>query len=65
MSWTAKRATEREDDKAYSLLGIFDIHMTLIYGEGSESAFIWLREQIDNRSSDFQRDKSPGVSVKY
>ncbi|KAH8704534.1 hypothetical protein GQ44DRAFT_753179 [Phaeosphaeriaceae sp. PMI808] len=31
-------STTREEDIAYSLLGIFDIHMPLIYGEGKEKA---------------------------
>jgi hypothetical protein len=47
MSWAENRETTREEDKAYSLLGIFDIHMPLIYGEGTESAFRRLREEID------------------
>ena len=47
MSWAAKRKTTRKEDKAYSLLGIFDIHMPLIYGEGKEKAFIRLREEIE------------------
>jgi len=33
MSWADKRETTREEDKAYSLLGIFNVHMPLIYGE--------------------------------
>ncbi|RYP71817.1 hypothetical protein DL769_004623 [Monosporascus sp. CRB-8-3] len=33
MSWAATRQTTREEDKAYSLLGIFDINMPLLYGE--------------------------------
>jgi hypothetical protein len=33
------RETKREEDKAYSLLGIFDISMPVIYGEGKEKAF--------------------------
>jgi hypothetical protein len=49
MSWAAKRETRREEDKAYCLLGIFDIHMPLIYGEGIK-AFIRLEEEI-NKSS--------------
>jgi len=47
MSWAARRKTKREEDAAYSLLGIFDIHMPLIYGEGREKAFKRLREEID------------------
>ena len=62
MSWAAKRETKREEDKAYSLLGIFDIHMPLIYGEGRENALIRLREELDKRSKDFQLDRLPNVS---
>ena len=38
MSWAAKRKTKREEDKSYSLLGIFGTHMPLIYGEGMNNA---------------------------
>jgi hypothetical protein len=48
MSWAVKRNTTREEDKAYSLLGIFDVHIPLIYGEGRENAFRRLRQEIDN-----------------
>jgi hypothetical protein len=34
MSWAELRQTKRQEDKAYSLLGIFDIQMPLLYGEG-------------------------------
>ena len=47
MSWAEKRETTREEDMAYSLLGIFDVCMPLIYGEGREKAFKRLREEID------------------
>lgn len=47
MSWGAKRQTKREEDQAYSLLGIFSIHMPLIYGEGREKALNRLRKEID------------------
>jgi len=47
MSWAENRETRREEDGAYSLLGIFDIHMPLIYGEGRKKAFIRLKEEID------------------
>jgi hypothetical protein len=45
--WTERRQTKLEEDIAYSLLGIFDIHMPLIYGEGKEKAFVRLREEIE------------------
>jgi len=57
MSWAAKRTTKREEDKAYSLLGIFDIHMPLLYGEGERNAFRRLREEINRYSKNNQFDK--------
>ena len=50
MLWAEDRDTTRKEDKAYSLLGIFDVHMPLIYGEGREKAFKRLREEIDKAS---------------
>jgi hypothetical protein len=46
-SWIHCRETKVEEDKAYSLLGIFDVEMPLRYGEGSASAFRRLEEEID------------------
>ena len=37
MSWAANRQTTRLEDQAYSLLGIFDINIPLLYGEGSKA----------------------------
>jgi hypothetical protein len=34
---------------AYSLLGIFDVHIPLIYGEGKDNALRRLRGEIDLR----------------
>jgi Heterokaryon incompatibility protein (HET) len=48
-SWANYRETKRQEDRAYSLLGIFNIHMPLIYGEGSE-AIDWLREATNGPS---------------
>ena len=50
LSWAANRETYRQEDKAYSLLGIFDIKMPLIYSEGKERALKRLREEIDKAS---------------
>ncbi|KAF1994704.1 HET-domain-containing protein, partial [Amniculicola lignicola CBS 123094] len=52
MSWASKRQTTREEDIAYCLMGLFDIHMPPIYGEGSETAFLRLQEEILRRNSD-------------
>ncbi|KAK4182621.1 vegetative incompatibility protein HET-E-1 [Podospora australis] len=51
MSWAAKRVTTREEDLAYSLLGIFGISMPLLYGEGHQ-AFRRLQQEIIKVSDD-------------
>ena len=50
LSWAKTRQTTREEDMAYSLLGIFGVHIGLIYGEGKGSACKRLREEIDKAS---------------
>ncbi|PVH75187.1 HET-domain-containing protein, partial [Cadophora sp. DSE1049] len=45
MSWASRRETTRTEDIAYCLMGVFDINMPLLYGEG-ERAFIRLQEAI-------------------
>jgi ankyrin repeat protein len=52
MSWAAKRQTKREEDEAYSLLGIFDIHMPLLYGERREKALARLQKGIKKSLKD-------------
>jgi len=52
MSWASKRKTERVEDLAYCLMGIFGVNMPMIYGEG-ERAFIRLQEEIIKVSSDY------------
>ncbi len=52
MSWAAYRNTSRKEDIAYCLLGIFEINMALLYGEGAKSAFIRLQEAILMSSTD-------------
>ncbi|OAL54780.1 hypothetical protein IQ07DRAFT_665176, partial [Pyrenochaeta sp. DS3sAY3a] len=42
LSWAAEWKTTREEDAAYSLLGLFDLHMPLLYGEGRRKAFMHL-----------------------
>ena len=51
MSWAAKRETTRLEDQAYCLLGLFDIHMPLLYGEG-ERAFLRLQSEIIKKTND-------------
>ncbi|KAJ9641184.1 hypothetical protein H2204_002862 [Knufia peltigerae] len=51
MSWVANRVTTRPEDLAYCLLGIFDVHLTVMYGEGKR-AFQRLQEEIIRSTSD-------------
>lgn len=51
MSWAAHRQTTRQEDLAYCLMGLFNIHLPLIYGEGI-SAFIRLQEEIIRERND-------------
>ncbi|GAW11909.1 hypothetical protein ANO14919_012620 [Xylariales sp. No.14919] len=39
LSWAAHRHVTREEDETYCLLGIFDVNMPMIYGEGRRKAF--------------------------
>ena len=51
MKWAARRVTTRVEDMAYCLLGIFDVNMPLLYGEG-EKAFVRLQQAIMARFND-------------
>ncbi|KAF2276576.1 HET-domain-containing protein [Westerdykella ornata] len=55
ISLAANRQAKREEDAAYSLLGIFNIHMPLLYGEGRKEAFDRLREKIDDPLASLRR----------
>ncbi|KAK0734729.1 hypothetical protein B0T26DRAFT_746600 [Lasiosphaeria miniovina] len=46
MSWVKTRTTTRKEDKVYSLFGIFEVCMPILYGEGEDKAFKRLREEI-------------------
>ncbi|KAH9910404.1 HET-domain-containing protein [Epithele typhae] len=51
MSWASRRVTTRIEDEAYCLMGIFDINMPMLYGEGRK-AFQRLQEEIMRTSTD-------------
>ena len=51
MSWASGRETTRLEDMAYSLMGIFDVNMPLLYGEG-KNAFTRLQHEIVKMSED-------------
>jgi hypothetical protein len=45
-SWAKQRNTKLEEDEIYSLLGLFSVSMSPIYGEGRENASRRLSEEI-------------------
>ena len=51
MSWAANRTTTRVEDRAYSLLGLLDVNMPMLYGEGRR-AFQRLQLEIIRVSND-------------
>ncbi|KAI4171934.1 MAG: hypothetical protein LQ346_008680 [Caloplaca aetnensis] len=52
MSWVSKRQTSRSEDIAYCMLGLFDVNMPLLYGEGGMKAFLRLQTEIISRWED-------------
>lgn len=52
MAWAACRATTRPEDMAYCLMGLFNVNMPLLYGEGAEKAFQRLQEEFIKTSDD-------------
>ncbi|KAH0437142.1 ankyrin repeat-containing protein [Colletotrichum camelliae] len=51
MRWASRRETTRIEDAAYCLLGIFNVNMSLIYGEGP-NAYRRLQEAILQKFDD-------------
>ncbi|KAK8017304.1 heterokaryon incompatibility protein het-E-1 [Apiospora rasikravindrae] len=52
MSWAADRKTTVPEDMAYCLLGIFNVNMPMLYGQGCSQAFFKLQEEIIKESDD-------------
>jgi len=51
MSWAVNRTTTRVEDRAYSLMGLLDVNMPMLYGEGKK-AFHRLQLEIIRTSND-------------
>jgi len=51
MSWAADRKTTRVEDRAYSLMGLLEVNMPMLYGEGKK-AFHRLQLEIIRASND-------------
>jgi hypothetical protein len=65
MSWSRHRETKLAEDKTYCLLGIFDIHMPLIYGEGHEHAHRRLRKELEGNLFCTNRGMSTNLRTGY
>ncbi|KZZ90271.1 Ankyrin repeat-containing domain protein [Moelleriella libera RCEF 2490] len=59
LAWAINRRTTREEDEAYSLLGIFEVQMTPRYGEGKKRAFDRLRGRIKKARASFKARREP------
>ncbi|KAH7884194.1 hypothetical protein F5I97DRAFT_1671165 [Phlebopus sp. FC_14] len=46
MKWIARRNTTRGEDKAYCMMGLFGVSISIAYGEGAQRAFFRLFEAI-------------------
>ena len=51
ISWAATRTTTQVEDRAYSLMGLLDVNMPMLYGEGKK-AFHCLQLEIIRSSND-------------
>jgi hypothetical protein len=65
LSWMVNRDTTIEEDVAYSIFGIFDIHMPLIYGEGAINALRRLGEEIEKSLSPNEHGKPALYNVEH
>jgi len=52
LSWAAHRQTTREEDESYSLLGLFQVNIPMLYGEGRKRAFARLQDAVYNSTKD-------------
>ncbi|OAL53839.1 HET-domain-containing protein [Pyrenochaeta sp. DS3sAY3a] len=68
LSWAVGRETKLEEDRAYSLLGIFEVSLSVIYGEGRINAMRRLRAEIETRERQraedlYRRSVKDGTSI--
>ncbi|KAI5994944.1 hypothetical protein F5J12DRAFT_929406 [Pisolithus orientalis] len=52
LHWASRRRTTRPEDIAYSLFGIFEVQLPVLYGESEENALGRLLAEIISRSGD-------------
>ncbi|KAK3361098.1 heterokaryon incompatibility protein-domain-containing protein [Lasiosphaeria ovina] len=70
MAWASRRVTTRPEDLAYCLMGLFDVNMPLLYGEGEQKAFLRLQSEFLKISDDetilaWRAEKSEAASKPY
>ena len=68
MSWASKRTTARREDIAYCLLGLFDLNMPLLYGEGEKAFFRLQYELLQSGGDDesifaWEKRESPHLRI--
>ncbi|KAI6011591.1 hypothetical protein EDC04DRAFT_2905379 [Pisolithus marmoratus] len=52
LQWASSRRTTRPEDVAYSLFGIFNLHLPVLYGESAEFALGRLLAEVVSQSGD-------------
>ncbi|KAG2127929.1 uncharacterized protein EDB93DRAFT_181708 [Suillus bovinus] len=65
LQWASKRVTTLQEDIAYSLFGIFDIHLPVIYGEKKQNALGRLLQEIVAQSGDISALDWVGQSSEF
>jgi hypothetical protein len=68
LSWASTRQTTRPEDMAYCLLGLLDVNMPLLYGEGARKAFLRLQHEFIKQSDDesiFAWTRSSNVKLTF
>jgi hypothetical protein len=68
LSWAKRRQTKREEDAVYCLMGLFDVNMPLLYGEGRMRAHRRLLSEIkqsDWHASDVGGHKTLDHTLDY
>ncbi|KAG6327870.1 hypothetical protein ID866_11219, partial [Astraeus odoratus] len=52
LQWATTRQTTRPEDIAYSLFGMFNLHLPVLYGEGKEKSLIRLLQEVLSHTCD-------------
>jgi hypothetical protein len=65
LRWASTRVTTLQEDIAYSLFGIFGVHLPIIYGEMKENALGRLLQEIVGRSGDITALDWVGTSSEF